>query len=674
MPVVLPIAVTAGDAVNAVSGVEWTLDGSESNDPDGGTITSYAWTLAAKPPGSSAALTTPNSVSAKFTPDVVGTYRFFLVVTATGNKTSETTQGKAPSSAFSNVSVPTANKGMIIPAVGQRDWGDHLHNALESLDDTTAVDPPKFVFDPNESEPSGNVYSDWANLYADFDEIGSDVFREVIIDASGLDEFEHPTIPAGEYDFKNAKLSDGGARVYTQAALEIEGLGKIYGGSTTPLTFEAGVTITNLYSIEGLTLLPPVSGDAPIQWNPGGRQLVVIREVYVYSVVSGAPELFEVSGADSDVAVLMIGSTIKGLTGLEPIMIRSPANLTIAMRSGTEIGSNSLASEAGSTFGGNYDATSGIADPQAGDLPRFLGDAPNGIGPIVHAEKIGVQGDPFNIIHGDNLQEVLQSIDDEFGVAPPLSSVLTSGNIGDDGQVISVSGIEGRQPSGDADGGSLKVMGGKSAGTGDGGTLYLRGGQPDGGGVEGDVEIRGTKIALESDTDVQQDITLKKGAMIGRLSSAPGNEYEIWTSDGGGDWWDGHAYWTQTSGDHHDLIRPSGTYREFTCDSGVAFADACYLDGTGKIQQAIATSMATSRVIGFVKEKKGDTTCFVQLSGNAPFSGSVGAGDRAYLSASAAGNITNTAPSSTGEVVAPLGIGVGDGSVVIQVFPEIEIT
>lgn len=134
MPVVIPIAVTSGDATSAQIGVTWTLDGSGSYDPDGDPIVSYLWVINDKPAGSSATIILPTSSSATFVPDVVGTYRFFLTVTSTGSVSSETDPSKAPDSAFSNISVTTLNLELVIPATGQRGWGDTLYDNFQKID------------------------------------------------------------------------------------------------------------------------------------------------------------------------------------------------------------------------------------------------------------------------------------------------------------------------------------------------------------------------------------------------------------------------------------------------------------------------------------------------------------------------------------------------------------
>ncbi len=69
----------AGIAQNVVTGAVVTLDGSASSDANNDPLT-YAWTLTAKPAGSSATLASPTSVKPTFTADAAGTYVANVVV------------------------------------------------------------------------------------------------------------------------------------------------------------------------------------------------------------------------------------------------------------------------------------------------------------------------------------------------------------------------------------------------------------------------------------------------------------------------------------------------------------------------------------------------------------------------------------------------------------------
>jgi hypothetical protein len=75
---VAPIA-NAGPSVATYVGAPVSLDGSLSYDPNGDSIT-FAWTLA-RPTGSTAALSSSNTATPMFTPDVAGQYTATLTVT-----------------------------------------------------------------------------------------------------------------------------------------------------------------------------------------------------------------------------------------------------------------------------------------------------------------------------------------------------------------------------------------------------------------------------------------------------------------------------------------------------------------------------------------------------------------------------------------------------------------
>jgi len=110
------------------------LDGSASYDPDGFSIGTYTWTLLYKPPGSTATLVDADTVSPTFTPDMVGTYRIFLVVVTTDNRTSEIDPARAIATAFTHVSVLTPVRDWVVPARGQKDWDEALYEILTEAD------------------------------------------------------------------------------------------------------------------------------------------------------------------------------------------------------------------------------------------------------------------------------------------------------------------------------------------------------------------------------------------------------------------------------------------------------------------------------------------------------------------------------------------------------------
>ena len=108
----------------------------------GGTsITGYAWKVAGVPPGSSvttASLLNASTSTVTLTPDVVGNYRLFLVVTDNVGNVSEDNPFLAPNAAFVQYRVELTNTGLEKGAPGDRNYAATTHAVVDYLEDTVA--------------------------------------------------------------------------------------------------------------------------------------------------------------------------------------------------------------------------------------------------------------------------------------------------------------------------------------------------------------------------------------------------------------------------------------------------------------------------------------------------------------------------------------------------------
>jgi hypothetical protein len=101
-----PVA-SPGNAQNTITGMTVTLDGSASQDANGDPLT-YRWTLTSKPSGSTASLSSSNSVKPTFTADLAGNYVATLVV---NDGTIDSASNTVTVIASSSNAAPVANPG-----------------------------------------------------------------------------------------------------------------------------------------------------------------------------------------------------------------------------------------------------------------------------------------------------------------------------------------------------------------------------------------------------------------------------------------------------------------------------------------------------------------------------------------------------------------------------------
>lgn len=112
--------------------------GSGTPGTGGTTIAAYAWTLVGKPPGSSASLSGASTATVTLTPDLVGNYRLFLVVTDDVGNVSASNPYEAPDAAFTQYRVQLTNTELQKLAPGERNYTNRDHEVISYLEGTVA--------------------------------------------------------------------------------------------------------------------------------------------------------------------------------------------------------------------------------------------------------------------------------------------------------------------------------------------------------------------------------------------------------------------------------------------------------------------------------------------------------------------------------------------------------
>lgn len=104
-----------------------------------------------------------------------------------------------------------------------------------------------------------------------------------------------------------------------------------------------------------------------------------------------------------------------------------------------------------------------------------------------------------------------------------------------------------------------------------------------------------------------------------------------------------------------------------TCGSAVSVGDIVYVDGGGTFQQANASSVSTSRVVGVCVAKSSSTVCNVQTTGatSAILSGLTA--NNNYFLDTTSGQLTLTPPSATNNVVIHIGRALDANRIFIQI-------
>ena len=105
-----------------------------------------------------------------------------------------------------------------------------------------------------------------------------------------------------------------------------------------------------------------------------------------------------------------------------------------------------------------------------------------------------------------------------------------------------------------------------------------------------------------------------------------------------------------------------------SCPVGVAVRDAVYLDGADSVDQADASSAASSPAVGLVRSKPTTTTALVQTAGELPGFVGLTPGVPYYISDSTPGAITAVAPGG-GSAVQVVGFARNTTTLVVIILP-----
>lgn len=100
----------------------------------------------------------------------------------------------------------------------------------------------------------------------------------------------------------------------------------------------------------------------------------------------------------------------------------------------------------------------------------------------------------------------------------------------------------------------------------------------------------------------------------------------------------------------------AGDLQQFTCTSSEAVKDLVYISAASNVRRAQADALATARVLGWIVAKPTTTTCLVARTGRLSGLSGLTAAATVFLSASTPGAATSTPPSSSGNVVVPVGL------------------
>lgn len=194
----LPPVANAGPDQTAHISDTVTLDGSQSNDPDGNYPLIYSWTIVQKPSGSLATLTNPDQVNPTITIDKPGTYTIQLIVTDSLGAASDPTQ----------VNISTINSPPVLNPIGNKTVNEG--NLLEFT--VTATDPDGDTLSYSvDNLPTGSNFDPQTQLFSwtpEFNQSGNYQVVFIVTDSGNPSESDSETITITVIDVNRAPEAD----------------------------------------------------------------------------------------------------------------------------------------------------------------------------------------------------------------------------------------------------------------------------------------------------------------------------------------------------------------------------------------------------------------------------------------------------------------------------------
>jgi len=241
---------------------------------------------------------------------------------------------------------------------------------LASVSQTVA--PRTFVYRPG-GTPAGNVYTNFATLYLDYQSAPAGQKR-IVLDASQSGGVM--TLPVGTYDLPNTLLTSASLDVFNQGAPLVRLLD--------------GTIIKNLSEISGLDIWWDAFGTAPLQYGEGGKMYLHLHRSRIRTDTGGSPIMgvFDAPGpTPTELSVRMTGGSHIGRDLQETIVVSgSASSMGLGVWDDSVVNSNTLQNGVGTSITIQYDVTGFYFPTQ----PSVLGAL--SVGPKDQAANLNYSG------------------------------------------------------------------------------------------------------------------------------------------------------------------------------------------------------------------------------------------------------------------------------------------